>query len=70
MNAVIGARMLQRRNNLMTGECAQRKGCLTDDDILRVLVIQEDTCERFGEIAVKEEYLTREQADDLLREQK
>jgi hypothetical protein len=43
--------MFQRRNNLVTGKLADRKGWLTDDTLLRVFVIQEGTCERLGEIA-------------------
>ena len=57
-DAVISARMLQRRNNRMVGTLAQDRGWLTDHDILRILVIQEETCDKFGEIAVKEKYLT------------
>ncbi|MFA4918459.1 MAG: hypothetical protein WC581_04320, partial [Thermodesulfovibrionales bacterium] len=45
------------------------KGWLTDDNILRILVIQEETREKFGEIAVREEYLTKEQVDELIKEQ-
>jgi len=51
---VISARMLQRRNNLMIGELAKTKGWITDDDILKILIIQEEHGEKFGEIAVKE----------------
>lgn len=51
MNAVIGAKILQRRDDLMTGKLAEGKGWLMDDTLLRVLVMQEDTCERLGEIA-------------------
>ncbi|MFA5823786.1 MAG: hypothetical protein WC853_12030, partial [Thermodesulfovibrionales bacterium] len=58
--AAISARLLQRRNNRMIGEHAKDKGWLTDDNILRILVIQEETREKFGEIAVREEYLTKE----------
>jgi hypothetical protein len=51
MDNVISARMLQRRRNLMTGKLAEHQRWLRDDTFLRVLVIQEDTCERLGEIA-------------------
>jgi len=42
---------------------------LAHEDILRILVIQEETKEKFGEIAIKEKYLSKEQVDDLLKEQ-
>ena len=63
-DAIIKARVLQKRNNRMIGELAKDKGWLTDNDILRILVIQEETCEKFGEIAVKEKYLTEGQIDE------
>ena len=31
--------------------------------------MQEETCEKFGEIAVRENYLTKEQVDELLKQQ-
>jgi hypothetical protein len=33
------------------------------------LIIQEETSEKFGEIAVREKYLTKEQLEKLLKEQ-
>jgi hypothetical protein len=33
------------------------------------LIIQEDSCEKFGEIAVKEGYLTEAQVEELLKTQ-
>lgn len=36
---------------------------------LWILVIQEETQDKFGEIAVRKKYLTKEQVDELLREQ-
>lgn len=68
-DAIISARMLQRKNNQMLGTLAKEKGWLTDYDILKILIIQEETCEKFGEIAVKNRYLTEEQLNELLSEQ-
>ena len=48
---------------------AKTRGWLTDDDIQRILIIQEDICEKFGEIAIRERCLTPEQIDALLKEQ-
>jgi len=53
----------------MIGELAKDKGWLTYDNILRVLIIQEETGGKFGEIAVKENCLTKEQLASLLKEQ-
>jgi hypothetical protein len=53
----------------MIGQRAREKGWLTDDDILRILVIQEETRERFGGITIREKYLSKEQVDQLLKEQ-
>jgi hypothetical protein len=61
MEAVISARLLQRRHNGMIGELAKDKGWLTYDTILRVLIMQEETGGKVGEIAVKENCLTKEQ---------
>jgi hypothetical protein len=56
-------------NNLRIGELTKAKGWLTEDDVLKILVIQEETKEKYGEIAVRENYLTQDQVDQLLREQ-
>ena len=45
------------------------KGWLNDDDIQKILIIQEDTYEKFGEIAIREKYLTKEKVEALLKEQ-
>lgn len=45
------------------------KGWLSKDDIWKILIIQEETQELFGEIAVREKYLTEEQRNELLKEQ-
>lgn len=42
---------------------------MTYDDMMVILKIQEMTCEKFGDIAVKKNYLSRNQVDELLREQ-
>lgn len=60
-DAIINARLLQRRNNRMIGELARDKGWLTEDQILRVLILQEERFDKFGEIAGREKYLTKEQ---------
>ena len=47
---IFKARMLQKRHNLRIGELARVKGWLTSEDIERILVIQEETLKKFGEI--------------------
>jgi hypothetical protein len=54
------ARFIQKKNNHMIGDLARAKGWLNDDDIHKILIIQEDTFENFGDIAIREKFLTNE----------
>jgi hypothetical protein len=56
-NEVISARLLQRKNNRLLGELAKDRGWLTYDDMMRILMMQEITCEKFGEIAIKKKII-------------
>ena len=49
---IFKARLIQKRNNLRIGELAREKGWLTDEDIEKILSVQEETYEKFGEIAI------------------
>jgi hypothetical protein len=66
---ILNARFIQKKNTLKIGELTKAKGWLTEDDINRILIIQEDSYERFGEIAVREKYLSKEQVEGLLKVQ-
>ncbi|MBI5676381.1 MAG: hypothetical protein HZC48_11250 [Nitrospirae bacterium] len=66
----INARIMQLKNNRRIGDLARERGWLTDEEIDKILVIQEETLEIFGEIAVKEELLTETQIEELLKAQK
>ena len=66
---VINARLLQKKTNLLIGQLAQTRGWLTEDQTEKVLIIQEDSYEKFGETAVKEGYLTEAQVEELLKTQ-
>lgn len=63
------ARFAQKKRNLRIGEIAKAKGWLSDDDVQRILIIQEDTMEKFGDIAVRGKYLSVEQLEELIRAQ-
>ncbi|HYA31594.1 MAG TPA: hypothetical protein VED67_02460, partial [Thermodesulfovibrionales bacterium] len=55
---VLNARLSQKKKNSTIGELAIARGWLSEDDISRMLIIQEDTHQKFGEIAVREKMLT------------
>lgn len=49
------------------GALAQKMGLLTEEEIEKILDLQEERRERFGEIALAEEYLTRRQLSRILK---
>ena len=63
------ARFAQKKRNLRVGEIAKAKGWLSDDDVRRILIMQEDTLEKFGDIAVRGKYLSAEHLEELIKEQ-
>jgi len=48
----------------------KERGWLTEKEIDRILIIQEETLDKFGEVAVKEGFLSEAQIEALLRVQK
>ncbi len=64
---LIEARIYQIRNNKKVGALAQERGWLKEDQVYRVLAIQEETGGRFCEIAVAENLLTKKQVNELLK---
>ena len=54
------------RKECLIGEMARQQGWLTDEHIERVLSVQKDQGGMFGEIALKESYLSMSQVEMLL----
>lgn len=67
---MINARILQIRHNSKIGAIAKNKGWLTEEEVDKILIRQEDVEKKFGEIAVENGDLTEKQVDQLLEEQK
>ena len=49
------------------GALAQKMGLLTEKEIEKILNLQEERREKFGEIALAEEYLTKRQLSRILK---
>lgn len=64
--AVAFDRLCLARGRCLIGELAQRQGLLSADRVARVLSLQRAAGGRFGEIAVRESYLTSSQLGQLL----
>jgi hypothetical protein len=64
---IFNARMIQKNQNRRIGELAVEHGWLTDEDVDRILVLQEELGGiRFGELAVELGFLLPEQINMLL----
>jgi len=57
----------QRQSKPLIGALAVGMGYMTKMDNLKILMIQNKTEERYGDIAVEKKYLTREQVEELFR---
>ena len=62
------ARFTQKKRNLRIGEIAKAKDWLSDDDIQRILIIQEDTYIFFGEALVLIGAITEKDLIEQLKE--
>ena len=62
------AGMLQKKTNHRIGEISGKKGLAFDVD--KILVLQEETMVKFGEVAIKHKFLTAEQVETLVGHQK
>ncbi len=65
---VVKARMHQIERNSLIGERFIAKGWLSEFDVQRILILQEESMTRFGEIAVKLGLLTPEQVSEVVAE--
>ncbi len=65
---VVKARMHQIERNSLIGERFIAKGWLSEFDVQRILILQEESMTRFGEIAVKLGLLTPEQINEVVAE--
>lgn len=48
------------------GQLATKKGLLTSDEVEKIIACQSECSDRFGEIAVRENYLTEKQLTRLI----
>ncbi|HEB02425.1 MAG TPA: hypothetical protein ENI12_04250 [Nitrospirae bacterium] len=65
---VVKARMYQIECNRLIGDRFIAKGWLSEFDVQKILIVQEESMNRFGEIAVKLGLLTPEQISEVVSE--
>lgn len=66
---ILKARMLQKNGNKRLGDIAVRLGLLTDEQVERILLEQDDCGITFGRIAIRDNFLNADQVEFLLSHQ-
>ena len=64
---VTAALEAQRQSKPLVGSLAVEMGYMTKMDNLKILMVQNKTNERYGDIAVEKKQLTRDQVEELFR---